>query len=112
MKGNTQFASTTAIASLVAFGAASIVHADDWTKSKDIKLEKCYGVAKAGKNDCAGKTNGCAGESKVDNDPEAWIWVPAGLCDKLAHVKPVAKKKKAATAKKEDMKMDKKMDQK
>lgn len=112
MKGNTQLVSTTAIASLVAFGVASTVHADDWTKSKDIKLEKCYGVAKAGKNDCAGKTNGCAGESKVDNDPEAWIWVPAGLCDKLAHVKPVAKKKKT-TAKKADMKMDPaKMDKK
>ncbi len=111
MKGNTQLVSSTAIASLMAFGAATLVHAEDWTKAPGVKVEKCYGVAKAGKNDCAGKTNGCAGESKVDNDPEAWIYVPAGVCDKLVHTKAAAKKKKTSVkktaAKKDAMKMDK-----
>lgn len=48
--------------------------------------EKCYGVAKAGKNDCASlnKSHGCAGQAKKDADPNEWIYVPAGLCDKLA----------------------------
>ena len=111
MKGNTQLVSTTAIASLMAFGAATVVRAGDWTTGKDIKVEKCYGVAKAGKNDCAGKTNGCAGESKMDNDPEAWIYVPAGVCEKIAVVKAGAKKKKTSVkkdaVKKDGMKMDK-----
>ncbi len=46
--------------------------------------EKCYGVAAAGKNDCATATSSCAGTSKVDNQGDAFIAVPAGLCGKLA----------------------------
>ncbi len=48
--------------------------------------EKCYGVAKAGKNDCASKdgTSSCAGQSKKDADTNNWVYVPKGLCDKLA----------------------------
>ncbi|MDX2095789.1 MAG: DUF2282 domain-containing protein [Alphaproteobacteria bacterium] len=48
--------------------------------------EKCYGVAKAGKNDCAAKdgSSSCAGQSKKDHDANNWIYVPKGLCDKLA----------------------------
>ena len=46
--------------------------------------EKCYGVAKAGKNDCASAgNNSCAGTSTKDADASAWILVPAGLCEKL-----------------------------
>lgn len=48
--------------------------------------EKCYGVAKAGKNDCANAagTHSCAGYSKTDNDGGEWLFVPKGLCAKLA----------------------------
>ena len=47
-------------------------------------VEKCYGVAKAGKNDCASSgNNSCAGHSAKDADPGAWLLVPAGLCEKL-----------------------------
>lgn len=48
--------------------------------------EKCYGVAKAGKNDCAtadGK-HSCAGTVKTDADATAWISLPKGTCEKLA----------------------------
>ncbi|MGF1683039.1 DUF2282 domain-containing protein [Photobacterium minamisatsumaniensis] len=45
--------------------------------------EKCYGVAKAGKNDCATKTSSCAGTAKVDGQKDAFIMVPKGLCDRL-----------------------------
>ncbi|QUJ67410.1 DUF2282 domain-containing protein [Photobacterium sp. GJ3] len=45
--------------------------------------EKCYGVAKAGKNDCATKTSSCAGTSKQDGQKDAFIMVPKGLCDRL-----------------------------
>lgn len=45
------------------------------------KMEKCYGVALAGKNDCkAGAGTTCAGTSKVDYQANAWKNVPAGTC--------------------------------
>lgn len=47
------------------------------------KFEKCYGIAKAGQNDCFTARNSCGGTSRVDNDPAAWKYVPAGSCDKL-----------------------------
>src|SRR6187431_2846082 len=44
-------------------------------------VEKCYGVAMAGKNDCAaGPGTTCAGTSKVDYQGNAWKNVPAGTC--------------------------------
>jgi uncharacterized membrane protein len=45
--------------------------------------EKCYGIAKAGKNDCQTANSSCAGTSKRDQQGDAWIYMPAGSCDKL-----------------------------
>ena len=47
--------------------------------------EKCYGVVKAGKNDCgnAAKTQSCAGYATVDGDGGEWISLPKGVCEKL-----------------------------
>jgi uncharacterized membrane protein len=44
--------------------------------------EKCYGIAKAGQNDCANLagTHSCAGQSKLDNDKGEWKYVAAGTC--------------------------------
>jgi uncharacterized membrane protein len=47
------------------------------------RYEKCYGIAKAGQNDCFGVGNSCGGTSKKDRDPEAWIYVPKGTCNKI-----------------------------
>jgi uncharacterized membrane protein len=54
------------------------------------KTEKCYGIAKAGKNDCQTASSSCAGTSKRDRQADAWLAVPAGLCEKLvdASLKP------------------------
>lgn len=46
--------------------------------------EKCYGVAKAGKNDCQTAASSCAGSSKEDGNPTAFIFVPKGTCEKIA----------------------------
>lgn len=54
-------------------------------------MEKCAGIAKAGKNDCASATNSCGGTVNKDNDPGAWIYVPKGTCDKIAGGKVVSK---------------------
>jgi len=47
------------------------------------EAEKCYGIAKAGKNDCQTANSSCAGTSKKDAQGDAWIYAPAGTCDKL-----------------------------
>ena len=46
--------------------------------------EKCYGIAKAGKNDCAAGANSCAGQATKDMDKAAYVYLPAGLCAKIA----------------------------
>jgi len=48
------------------------------------KAEKCYGLAKAGQNDCASTgNNSCGGSSKLNADPKAWIYVAAGYCERI-----------------------------
>jgi uncharacterized membrane protein len=45
--------------------------------------EKCYGVAKAGKNDCQTANSSCAGTSRRDAQGDAWVYLPSGSCEKL-----------------------------
>ncbi|AOF82242.1 hypothetical protein BSY238_1788 [Methyloversatilis sp. RAC08] len=47
--------------------------------------EKCYGVAKKGANDCASAngSHSCAGQAKTDNDPNEWVSVATGTCEKM-----------------------------
>lgn len=48
------------------------------------ELEKCFGVSKAGKNDCAaGPGTTCAGTSKVDYQGNAWKFVAKGTCTSI-----------------------------
>lgn len=57
--------------------------------------EKCYGVAKAGQNDCASPdgSHSCAGQSKVDKAPNEWKYVAKGTCEKEGgKTKPAASK--------------------
>jgi uncharacterized membrane protein len=46
--------------------------------------EKCYGIAKAGSNDCQTATHSCAGTATADAQGDSWIYVPAGTCAKIA----------------------------
>lgn len=50
----------------------------------EFSFEKCYGVVKAGLNDCQTATHSCAGTSTADNQGDAWIYVPAGTCAKIS----------------------------
>ena len=54
-------------------------------QAQDDDLEKCYGVVKAGKNDCAGPGHTCQGQAKADADPKEFILVPAGTCERLVN---------------------------
>ena len=47
--------------------------------------EKCYGIAKAGKNDCQTANSSCAGTSKAHAQKDAWVYVPKGTCDRLVN---------------------------
>lgn len=45
--------------------------------------EKCFGVAAAGQNDCQTASNSCAGQVADAGRGDAWIYVPAGTCQKI-----------------------------
>ena len=47
------------------------------------KQEKCYGIVKAGKNDCASASHSCATYSKIDASDQEWIMLPSGVCDRI-----------------------------
>jgi len=49
----------------------------------DTAQEQCYGIAKAGMNDCKTNTASCAGSSTKDSQPDAFLLVPKGLCQKI-----------------------------
>ena len=48
------------------------------------KLEKCYGINAAAKNDCAEGAHSCAGQSTQARDPKSFVLLPAGDCSKIA----------------------------
>jgi uncharacterized membrane protein len=72
------------IAAAVALAAASTAHAQENVPKPSYKFEKCYGVASAGQNDCFSTSHQCGGTAELDHDPDAWIYVPAGVCEKIA----------------------------
>ncbi|MGB0720050.1 MAG: DUF2282 domain-containing protein [Bdellovibrionales bacterium] len=73
----------TLLASAVALTVAGGIGA---AKAETGDKEKCYGVVKAGHNDCAnaGKTHSCAGHAEADGAGDEWITLPAGVCERLA----------------------------
>lgn len=75
-------ATVTAISSLLTLGAAAF--ATPTLAADKVDMEKCYGVAKAGKNDCAGPAHACAGQAKVDSGGKEFIALPKGTCARLA----------------------------
>jgi uncharacterized membrane protein len=79
-----------AMASALALGLSSPAAAQAPSK------EKCYGVSKAGQNDCGNiaGTHTCAGQAKVDNDPGEWRYVPAGTCKTMKGMTEEEAKKK------------------
>jgi len=70
-----------AVAGLLALGFAATVSSQP--VAPDSSKDKCYGVAKAGQNDCAAGKHACAGQSTVDNDPLSWKYVAKGTCEKI-----------------------------
>jgi len=69
------------IAGMMAAGLAMNASAED---AMTAEKEKCYGIAKAGKNDCKASngSHSCAGHATKDNDPADWNYVAKGSCTK------------------------------
>lgn len=63
---------------------------DNIARATAQKLEKCFGINAAGKNDCAVGKHSCAGQATRERDPESIVLVPAGTCDKIAGGKTTA----------------------
>jgi uncharacterized membrane protein len=70
-------------AALASACAANVASAADQSMGGQPDQEKCYGVAKAGQNDCATGTHGCAGQAKADKGAADWKFVAKGTCEKL-----------------------------
>ena len=81
--------STAALAGAVA-AAVLTVGADDAHAGKRGQ-EKCKGIVKAGMKDCGANGHSCAGQAAVDNDPNEWIFVPEGTCEKITGGETVEK---------------------
>jgi uncharacterized membrane protein len=79
---NTRLVASSALASVLALGALSVVQAAD---DKGKEKEKCYGIAKAGTNDCANLSgsHSCAGQNKTTMAPDEWNYVAKGTCEKI-----------------------------
>lgn len=76
-----------AIAGVVALGflaAGTPSMAGDKHGKMKMEGEKCYGIAKAGMNDCKAGMHGCKGKAAKDHDKASFIVVPQGTCDKIA----------------------------
>lgn len=73
---STQILSAVAMAAVMTLAVSS-------AQAATPAMEKCYGVVKAGKNDCKSTAHSCAGHAAKDGSGTEFIQVPAGLCDKL-----------------------------
>jgi uncharacterized membrane protein len=75
---NTRTLLAAAVGSLVTLGVVQSASA------ADAPTEKCYGIVKAGKNDCAAAAHSCQGQAKADRSAAEWIKVPKGTCERIA----------------------------
>lgn len=85
----TRTAIASAITTLVAMAAQAQVHPEKPT----YEYEKCFGVAKTGKNDCFTAKHACAGTATQDHEGDSWIYIPKGTCEKIAGGSLAAQKK-------------------
>jgi uncharacterized membrane protein len=79
------------VATALSLSLSSVAQTGPAPKPK-FEAEKCFGIAKASQNDCQTANSSCAGTSKRDRQADAWLYVPAGTCDRIAGGNLQAKK--------------------
>ena len=75
---------TTMFGAAALAAASTVAFADEGKAMDKPAMEHCYGVNKAGKNDCASTTHACAGQATKDMDKASFVALPAGVCAKIA----------------------------
>jgi len=80
----TQWLVASAVAAALAIPLAAGAQGGPAPKPK-FESEKCYGIARAGRNDCQTTNSSCAGTAKRDGQGDAWVYVPKGSCDKVVN---------------------------
>lgn len=82
---------SSALASALALGLVG------QTAAQAKEKEKCYGIARAGQNDCANLSgsHSCAGQAKTDMSPDEWKYVPKGTCKDMKGLSEADAKAKA-----------------
>jgi uncharacterized membrane protein len=85
---NQQTRVRSALASILALGLVSIAQAGP--VAPDATKDKCFGIAKAGQNDCASASgsHSCAGTATKDNDAGDWKYVAKGTCEQMGGKMP------------------------
>jgi len=75
--------------------AATLILTPETTRA-EIEQEKCFGIVKAGKNDCAAAdgSHSCASYSKLDASPYEWMLLPKGTCKNIVGALSEAPEKK------------------
>ena len=74
----------TGAATILGALALSAVAASAQPVAQPAGSEKCYGIAKASKNDCAAGAHSCAGQATKDMDKTSFVYLPKGACAKIA----------------------------
>ncbi len=81
-----QIQNTAVITAALAASLVAIYANTDWFSAKPNvtkNQERCYGIVRIGKNDCATSKHSCAAQATMDRDPEEFILVPKGLCEHI-----------------------------
>lgn len=73
-------AAITSVLALTAGTAMTTAYAE---QAAAPEMEKCYGIAKAHSNDCKTNNASCAGSATKDSQPDAFLFLPQGLCSKI-----------------------------
>lgn len=74
---------TNALVIASALASALVLNVAASAQEAKTETEKCYGISKAGKNDCQTAASSCAGTSKKDAQADAWVGLPKGTCAKI-----------------------------
>ncbi|HTY50503.1 MAG TPA: DUF2282 domain-containing protein [Steroidobacteraceae bacterium] len=76
--------STVSAALGLVLGATAVHAADAMPAKADMAhMEKCYGINRVAKNDCAAGAHSCAGQATRARDPKSFVLLPAGACSKI-----------------------------
>lgn len=87
-----RFANSLALGSAVGIALLAVGHYSHWLPAGGTAFatdrERCYGIVRAGRNDCGTAHHACAGQAAADRGAEEWLMVPAGTCRKIAGGRP------------------------